>query len=636
MIDNKREKLFYSIAYIAITILTLLPFFHIGIANDDDFLFFLVAHKDLAYWKFDAEVYAQGQGRFYYLFTKYFYYFPYLFDNFAWTKFVQYSSLCVCYLLFSYLVYRIFKSKKLSVLSLLLLVFNTSVGYYSGYNIPIGFPFYFTCSFIVFLSGLLLFIDFVEKGKPWQLLLSAVLFFVAFLFYEVYLVFALLFFCCVVVRNWKRFGFSKMWKTKSFYVELVPYVSAFFLYLVCYFGYRYYLAHKLGLDPQYSGAKTAAHLNMGTFFKVLGNLSFYNVPGRIYAIDETKRLVAENSLLPGGHVDSLWFMLTHSPAVAYVNALIQCGILWFLLKRHEFGKISWKSVVVAALVALVFAVSANILIAATEKYNGEWAINMKAYVTSFFSYFGVMLTIALLMVSTLKLARSAALQKVLCVAWCAVLFGFSVVNYYVNDHLSRAWMKSENRITMLRLINDEGFFKGLPDNAVIYTEKLHHTSEHGQLICHRNNNFEEFITQLVGQSKGFHFAYKPVDLQELAMEFPDAPLYFLQATESKKGCELMMCFSHISHLDTADISLSTADHSDVFYYSPTKEYLLFYRTNANTDSAKVKSLSVIADNKRQKVVQAAVKDEGLDPFGFSISNMCVSTADTIRVPASVR
>ena len=197
-------------------------------------------------------------------------------------------------------------------------------------------------------------------------------------------------------------------------------------------------------------------------------------------------------------------------------------------------------------------------------------------------------------------------------------------------------MKSENRITMLRLINDEGFFNGLPDNAVIYTEKLHQTSEHGQLICHRNNNFEEFITQLADQSKGFHFAYTPVDLEELAMEFPNAPVYFLQATESKKSCELMMCFSHISHLDTTDISLSIADHSDVFYYSPTKEFVLFYGTNVNTDSAKVKSVSVIADNKQQKAVHAALKEEGLDPYGFSISNMCISTADTIRVPVSVR
>ena len=464
---------------------------------------------------------------------------------------------------------------------------------------------------------------------------SAVLFFAAFLFYEDYLVFALLFICIIFVRNWRRLQFSNMWKTKSFYLELLPYVAVVILYLVCYFGYRYYLARKFGLSPQYAGSKTAANIDLGTFFKVLGNLSFYNLPGRISSLEETKKLLAENSLLIGGHSDSFWFMLTHSTAVAYVNALIQCCILWFLIKRHDFDNVSWKAIVVGILVALVFAVSANVLIAATEKYNGEWAVTMQAYVTSFFSYFGVMLAIALVIVATLKLSDSAIFQKSLCFCWCAVLFCFSVVNYYVNDHLSRAWMKSENRITMLRLINAEGFFNSLPDNAVVYTEKLHQTSEHGQLICYNNRNFETFISQLAGESKAFHFVATQEDLRQLAAEYPDAPVYFLQATESKKCCELMMCFSHLSRLDTIDLALSTADHSDIFYYSPTKEFVLFYGKDVQTDSARLKSVSVISDDKRQKVVHATIKEDGLDPFGFSISNMCVPTADTIRVPARV-
>ena len=633
--DEKREKLFFVLAYTAAIILTLLPFFGVGIANEDDLQFFITAHKGLDYWKFDASVYAQGQGRFYYMITKYFYYIPYLFDSFAWTKFLQYSSLCICYLLFAYLVSRIFKSRKLGALSLLLLVFNTRIGAYSGYSIPIGYPFYFTFSLIVFLGGVLLFINFTEKGKLWRVLLSAGLFFAAFLFYEDYLVFALLFIGFVFVWNWQRLGFSNMWKTKSFYAEVVPYVCAFTLYLVCYFGYRYYLVHTLGLNLQYSGARVAGNLDTGTFFKLLGSLTFYNLPGWIYSLEKTKSIVAENSLLFGGHSDSVWFMLTHAPVVAYVNALIQCGILWFLVRRHNFGKVSWKAVILGILVALVFAISANVLIAMTEKYNSEWgAMSLEAYVTSFFSYFGVMLAIALLVVATLKLSQSDVVHKVVCVGWCVALFCFSVVNYYVNDNLGRAWMKSENRITMLRQINDEGFFNSLPDNALIYSEPLHCTSEHAWLVSKQHSDTETFIAMLAGESKAFHFANTRDDLQELVAEFPNAPVYLMQATESKKFCELMMCFSHISHLDTNDLALSTADRSDVFYYSPTKEFVLFYGVDAHTDSAEVKSTSVISGDKRQKVVHATLKKDGMDPFGFSISNIGISTADTIWVSSN--
>jgi hypothetical protein len=630
--DEKREKLYYALAYTAAIILTLLPFFLVGIANDDDLQFFITAHKGLDYWKFDANVYAQGQGRFYYLITKYVYYIPYLFDNFAWTKFVQYASLCVCYLMFAYLVSRVFKSPKLGALSLLFLVFNTRIGAYTGYVIPIGYPFYFTLSLIVFLGGVLLFMNYVEKGKRWRLVLSAGLFFASLLFYENYLVFSCLFICFVFLWNWKRFWGSNMWKTKSFYVELIPYVAVIVLYLACYFGYRYYVVHTLGSTLQYPGAKVAADFNLGTFFKLLGSLTFNNLPGWLYTLPRTRSLVAENSLLFGGHGDSVWFMLTHATAVAYVNALVISGILWFLLKRFDFDNISWKALALGILAALVFAVSANVLVAASEKYNAEWAMSLEGYVTSFFSYFGVMLALALVVVATLKLSRSAALQKALCVCWCVALFCFAVVNYYLNDHLSRAWMKSENRITMLRLINDEGFFNKLPDNALIYSESLHHTSEHGWIVCYQTNYLETFIALLADESKDFHFARTQDALQELVVEFPDAPVYFVQATESKKFCELMMCFSHISQLDTADIALSTADGSDIFYYSPTKEYVLFYGVDAQTDSAEIKSTSVIAADKRQKVVHVPLRKPGLDPFGFSISNLCIATKDTIWVP----
>ena len=636
MTNDKREKVYYALAYVVTTILTLLPFFLVGISNYDDFQFFNTAHTDWNNWKNDAEVYAHGQGRFYYMITKYFYYFPYLFDNFAWTKFIQYASLCICYLLFSYIVYKIFKSRKLGALSLLLLVFNTSIGYYSGYVLPIGYPFYFTFSFVLFLCGILLFISYTEKGNCWRVWLSALLFFASSLFYEDYLVFTLLFICFIIIRNWKHFGISGFWKSKSFYLELVPYVAALFLYIVCYFGYRFYLLHVLGLTPQYSGALVATNFNWGNFFKVLNNWTFYNLPGRIYSFGKAKSLVVENSLLPGGHVDSIWFMLTHSTAVAYVNALIQCIILWFLIQRYDFGKIPWRAVAVGLFAALVFALSANVLVSITEKYNADWTINMKAYVTSFFSYFGVMLVIALVVVATLKLSKTPVVQKSLCVCWCVVLFCFSVVNYYVNDHMSRAWKKSENRITMLKLIDGEGFFDNLPDGALIYTEQLQHTSAHGWQICDMDHNFEIYISSLVGNPEKFVYAKDQEELQRKMEEFPDAPLFFMQATESKKFCELMMCFSRISRLDTADISLSKADHSDVFYYSPTKEYVLFYGTNAHTDSANVKSVSVISNDKHQKVVHAALKEEGLDPFGFSISNMCIPTRDTLWVPAVSR
>lgn len=625
---SKREKILWILAYSVTLILTLLPFFQVGITNGDDFQYYNTAQADWQYWMQDAKNMAQDSGRFYFLITRFFYYIPYLIDSFGWTKFVQYFSLTVCYLFFSYLIYRIFKSWRLGSLTLLLLIFNTNMGYYLGFNPPTAYPFYFPFSFVIFICGILVFINYTEKNGYWRVLLSAILLFISYLFYENYLVFTLIFGCYILIRNWRRSGFFALWKSKTFYKEAVPYAVALILYVACYYGYRYYLSHVLGITSYYIGATVEGHINMYNFFKVMNNLTFYNLPGKIYSFGETKTLIEENSQLITGHEKSIWFMLTHAPAIAYINALVQCAILWFLIHKSDFEKISWKALLIGFLTAIIFALSANVLIAITEKYNTEWADWLMVYVTSFFSYFGIMLCIALVIAATLKLLQMPFLRSIICVLWCVTLFGFSVFNYYVNDHLGRAWGKSQNRITMLRIIKNYGLFDKIPENALIYNEQLLHTSDHSFSVCHDTFNFEKLIMHYAHQKK-FHFAQNMKDLQQQAVEFPDVPIYFIQATEGQKYGDLMMVFTHISNLDTLNILNSTADTADIFYYSPTKDYLLLYGANGQSDSACLKAVTVISCNKHRKVTHVNLQENGMNPLRYSISSLGIPTTDTL-------
>ena len=285
---SKREKILWILAYSVTLILTLLPFFQVGITNGDDFQYYNTAQADWQYWMQDAKNMAQDSGRFYFLITRFFYYIPYLIDSFGWTKFVQYFSLTVCYLFFSYLIYRIFKSWRLGSLTLLLLIFNTNMGYYLGFNPPTAYPFYFPFSFVIFICGILVFINYTEKNGYWRVLLSAILLFISYLFYENYLVFTLIFGCYILIRNWRRSGFFALWKSKTFYKEAVPYAVALILYVACYYGYRYYLSHVLGITSYYIGATVEGHINMYNFFKVMNNLTFYNLPGKIYSFGKPK------------------------------------------------------------------------------------------------------------------------------------------------------------------------------------------------------------------------------------------------------------------------------------------------------------------------------------------------------------
>lgn len=625
---SKREKAFWFLAYTVIAVLTLLPFLYVCFTTADDFHYYNVARDGLKAIYVDAQYFAQYAGRFYFLITRYLYYTPYLIDSFVWTKFVQYSSLLICYLLFAYVIYRIFRSGKLGLLTLLLLLSFPLIG--TGWHYPpAAYPFYFSFSLTLFLAGILLYINYAERKGYWRILVSALLFFLSFLFYEEYLVFALLFCFGVFCYHWRKSGFVNILKAKTLYQELIPYALALIIYSVCYMAYRYYLNHQLGYDNPYSGNAFAHQFDISNFFQILHNCTFYAMPCSHYGLDETKELMAVNSPLISGHYNNLGFILTHAPAIAYVNALIQCGILWFLTRKDYFKKISWTAIIIGVVAAIIFAFSAHFLIAISEKYNTEWFF-MPGYITSFYSYFGIMLTIALLMTALLKAFPTKHLRLLVRLICCVLFFAGSVLSYYMNDLASKEWEKSQNRVTAIQLIAEKQGFDNIPENALIYDEQLHNTSETAFSICNGTLDFEDLIIRLT--KRHYNFSTLQEYLLQQHDESPDNPLYFVQATESKKQGELLLAFSHISQMDTCNILNSQADEADIYYYSPTKNYVLFYHLYTGTDSAQTKAVTVLSSDRHEKVTHVHIQETGLNPLGFSISNMITPTTDTLRIP----
>lgn len=616
---NKQEKFIWILAYSVTAIITLLPFFQVGFTNCDDFQYYNAAHSGWHYWLTDANIYAQCAGRFYFLLTKYFYYIPYLLDSFAWTKAVQYLPLIGCYLFFSYIIYRIFKSQRIGALTFLLLIFSMSVGHES-FSLPTAFPFYFPFSFLIFLSGILLFINYTENNGYWRILVSALLLFISYLFYENYLVFTLLFCCYILIRNWRQSGFIQTLKSRSFYREIVPYIAVIALYMVCYLGYRLYLTLTIDDIHLYDGATIAHHFSLANFFTILSNCTFYTLPCRTYWFDDVRELLAENSPLVSGHYNNIFYILTHAPALAYINALLQCCLLWFILYKADFKTLSWKKIVVGVVSALLFAFSAHILIAIAEKYNSEYATSMRTYVTSFYSYFGIMLVLAILITASIKTCSQKPIRRVICAIWCVLFFTGAVLSYYINDLLGKEWKRTQNRIAVTELVAQDHFFDKIPENALIYSTDAPISQYEYKTLIRTNAH------------RYYHFAFNQEELLQQHSELPDNTLYFIQTKDSKKQGDLLMAFSHITHLDTCTIPSAIADEADIYYYSPSKDFVLFYNVHEDSDSTQTKAVTVLSMDKHHKISHVNIQEPGLDPLGFSISNMMTPTKDTIWLP----
>ena len=621
---NKKEKIFLALAYAVTAILTLLPFFEVGFTNSDDFQYYNTAHNSLDYWFEDASIYAKIAGRFYFLITKYFYYVPYLIDNMFWTKFMQYAPLFACYLLSAQIVYLIFDSKRLGALTLLVLVFNMSIGL-CWFYVPTAYPFFFTFSFMIFLLGVLLYVNYTKKDGYWRIILSSVLFFISYLFYENYLVFAVIFCCCVFARNWKKTGFVTMLKSKSFYKETVPYAVSLVVYMICYIGYRQYVVRTGENADFYGGTVLSPEFSWANFFTIVYRCTIYTLPGMPYSRHYAD--VAANSLFVSGHYDNIWFIVTHASAVAYVNALLQCGILWTLVRKTRFAELSGKGIALGFVTSLLFAFSSHILIAISYKYNYGLANVIWCYVPTFYSYFGVMLAIAFLIVASLKYISNNKVASAVGVVWCVLLAVFSLINSYTNDSLKREWVKSQNRVTVVELMAKDGLFDNVPDESIIYTEQLHNTSRIGLSLCYETNDFENLISRVSG--KHYYMEDNWNDLLAEVDKRPESPVYLMQVTESKKYGELLLAISHVSSMD-GDASNVVADKADIVYYSPTKDYVLYY--NLGADHRLSKSVNVVSNDKNREITHVSLEEEGMNPFGFSVSNIVVPTADTIYLP----
>ena len=600
---DKKQLLIYA-ALAATALISLLPFFKVGFTCSDDFQYFITAqHPEI--WVGDAMVYARDAGRFYFLITKFFYYIPYLIDNFAYTKAVQYISLLASYVVLSWFVYRLFKSKNLSLLVMLLLIFDTTIT--RNNHVPtIAYPFYFSFSLILFIGAILIYLNYKEKGGYWRILLSSALFLVTYLFYETYLIFAILFGIVIVIQHWKTNGFTLMLRNRDFWREVLPYIGSAAIYLGCYFGYRQWILHINPDKSFYDGAAFSfASFSISGFFKVLGRCTRFALPGQCFF--ESHGLMANNSQLIGGHRRGINMILAHAPAIVWVNALIQAGLVWFLTRDKESLPSDNKKITIGIVVSLIIGFFAHTLIGIAKKYNTEWCHWMHGYVTSYYAIFALMLVLALLIALLLNNIKNSKWRNTARIILCTAILIFAILIGYTNQHISREWAKTQNRLNLIDLIAKSDYFSKLPENTIICSDELHTISWTAESISH-GHEIEDYIDLRAKR----RYKYVKSDALE---QVPDSlPSYYIHAVETTKACELLISFSKLNK--SYDSDLPYAVESDIFYYSPAKQYTVFYQSDG-----KWKHISYKAESEKQRLTHISITDTAINPRTIVISDM---------------
>ena len=437
------------------TLITFLPFFNVGFTCADDFEYYLAVLKGNILG--NTQYLAYLAGRFYFLITMPLYYFPYVFGSFAAIKVVQYTMLFITYVLFSRLASRVTKSDAVGIATYIILLLSTQIT--ANHHIPIqAYPFFFSLSFSIMTLSLLSFVRYVEQGKTKWIIISAVLFGVASLFYETYLLFLLLFCAYIFFRSAKNRGIVASLHCCQFWKEILPYVAVGIGYVTAYFMFRHF-------HPSvYSGSQFATNFSLSHFFIIMNNCTFTLLPMSPMAHGEERTMYM--SVMSGS--TNFVYMLTHAPWYVYIHALLLAGVSFFVLRKMP-KSLSWKAIIIIIGISFFAAFFAHTLLGVSDKYNRGWYSWMHGYVTTFFSLFGLSLVIAMIVYALLKKCNqkyqtivSAAISVLVCVV--AIVVGNA------NHGLSKYWQLRQMTFDEIEMAVKDGTFAF--DEEKIYSKDL--------------------------------------------------------------------------------------------------------------------------------------------------------------------
>ena len=581
-----RISLVLSLLLLTTIILTLIPFFRIGFTTADDVEYYLTwLRGNLAE---DANDYAQRTGRFYFLIMKPVYSLVYCFDNFYVTKFLQHTALLFSYATFSFLMYKILKSVSLSVCIFTFLVLASPIS--GNWHMPfIAYPGYFTLSFGLMCVALILYTKYEETGKYIWIITSAFVFFIVTLFYETYVLFLLYFFIFVFIKQLIRARNITGQYTQHSYKEYLPYALCGVLYIILY------LAYKLGADGQYSGATISQNFSIKNFFTVLNHCTRGAVPMRV-ATREGITIKAA---------------LSNASIMTYVNAFIQCVIIGVMMARLKF-EISLKKILFVIVCALFCAVSAHLLIGLAEKYNSEWYKWMQGYVTSYYSYFGIIVSIVLVGYLLLKIAcKNRILKWLLFFSELAVVFVISVVTGYTNGILSKEWERSNKTFPIIDEMLQENAFSEIQENDIVYDESLYHVGSYGNCLWHPHIYWTDYINIKTG--KKFHDCKNIDELKNQMDKFDD--VFYMKHIETTNDFVVYLSKINKDELKMQNFSFNTIQSDNVIVYGKTSKGMqLKYNSLKNN----VLEIDSVVFEKNMRIQKQILVNKGiiLDSFSF--------------------
>jgi len=570
---TKNKGILYLILFV-IALITFFPLFNTGLGTADDFHYYMATReKEIMN---DASFFAVTSGRFYYYFIKPVYNIPYLVDNMAVTKIFQFLPLVLCFLFFARIVSKVTKSEEFAFFFLLLFLVTLQAS--KDTSLFIAYPFFFSFSFILLLASFYLLMLFYESRKRKHFAGSVVLFGLGLLFYETYILYLLFAFLAIVYYNFREETDVKG-KIRKILLQMLPFVLVGAVYLAAYFIFRIY--H----PSQYAGTTfTTKHVTLRSFLKVLWGLSFTSFPLTVY--QTSREMFHIKSELVAGYSPVVLSLLLATKVEWLVKGILVSFLgfrLLGILPRLQMKR--WLAIAGTA-VLLIFV--PHIPMAYSEKYYFYVVeAGMKGYVTTFFSFFGTLLLITLLLAA---LASLFSFHKIVKTAIISIaVFGIficSMLTDYSNYMVARDIHSANLRFYALDDLMKTDEFKSIPPGSPFFGPTLYDSpSICAASLTGQDFSWDRYMKMRTGNKYPFWY-YGPAFL-DFAKKTPQVP-WLISARQADKSDDLMLVLSKMKPIQPTDTVVDHySDRATVLYYSPYKIFTVSFHVRGDTAVRKI-------------------------------------------------
>lgn len=603
----------YTIRFILFILIciTVYPLFKIGFVSGDDLEYFLTA--DPSRWMADAKIYAEGTGRFYFYLVKWIYSVPYLLHSKVYFYFWFITPIFSTFILFIWLIKRVSKNVEITYLATLLCC--SFLIYFAKHSAITAYPLYFTLSLTLIFFSLHLYVTYHQTKKYKYLLFSALIFAIATLFYECYLVYYLLYFSLIFFR----YSFKTLFKEGNWKVaikEILPYFVMALFYITVYLSY--YLSHQSG----YSGNQVATDLTFGRMMKTMFTMSVNGLP--FVTFFDYKRFFIDYALSFSSMHNYFILTFTNISALAYLKGGL-VGLLIYMLKDRKLPRFSKKFLIWGIVLSGLFIILPHFPLAFSEKYT---SYIQKTYITTSFTFFSVVgLLIFFYLLLKQRLTKKWILRVVQIVLGSILVIG-TVVTQYTNERVTDDMKISQYRFDLMDAVFQKQF---IAEWTPVYIEPLHQTSSYFcKGVTRQSSPFDTYIDHQNGVKIvqhldyiAFYETYKNSD-QTVSM------VYFTQ--EPKRGDGFLIVAFLKGKMLQANINENRVDSMVVGYISPSKTFSYAIEADSLFNGAErgivsnvreVGEQGIVLQNlkKSKKITMLTFKGKNIDPQSLIISNI---------------